>query len=90
MTISGASTDGRTRMTLFDSFGTICITVGASSTTFHGLADAQTDGSVWRHVGCGDVEVFYQLGGGVLAYDPAADVIVDSGGNVWTRVGTTP
>ena len=90
MTISGIGPDGRTRMTLFDSFGTICVTVGASSTTFHGLADAWTNGGVleftWRHVGCGSVEAFYELGGGTLISLTATDQLIDSGGIVWSRL----
>ena len=60
MTISGISSDGGARLVLFDSFGAICVNVGASSTTFHGLADSSVDGGTlvfaWRHVACGNVE----------------------------------
>jgi hypothetical protein len=90
MSISGLSSDGRARITLFDSFGTICVDLGASSTTFHGLADAWADGDqvafVWRHVGCGNIEVFYELGGGTLIYDDATDTVSDFGGLTWTRI----
>jgi hypothetical protein len=90
MTISGVAADGSAHLVLFDSFGTICVTVGASSTTFHGVADSVVDGYVlqfaWRHVGCGDVEEFYALGGGQLVYDPATGSVLDSFGVVWTRM----
>jgi hypothetical protein len=90
MSISGFSSDGRARIALFDSFGTICVNVGASSTTFHGLADAWAEGDeiafVWRHVGCGNIEVFYELGGGTFAYDDATDTVSDAGGLIWTRI----
>ncbi len=55
MTIGGVSQSGNTRMVLFDSFGSICVAVDGTSTTFHGLAEGQTPGStlefLWRHVG---------------------------------------
>src|SRR4026208_335715 len=59
MSISGVGASGRiTRLAVFDSFGTVCVNVGAVSTTFHGLADVSIDGNdlwfTWRHVGCGD------------------------------------
>jgi hypothetical protein len=91
MAISGVAPDGSARVTLFDAFGTICVTVGASSTSFHGLAEASVDDAVlqftWRHVGCGDVEAFYELGGGTLIYVTATDQIVDGAGVVWSRIG---
>ena len=93
MTISGASPTGRTRMALFDSFGSVCVNVGATSTSFHGLADATTTGNVlefsWRHVGCGDIEAFFELGGGTLVYDAASDTMADSFGITWTRIEAT-
>lgn len=90
MTISAAGPDGRTRLALFDSFGTVCVNVGGTSTTFHGIADAWTDGNdlyfEWRHVGCGNVEAFYALGTGLLQYDASGDVVHDSFGLTWTRI----
>ena len=89
MMINGSAPGGHAQLSLFDSFGTICVTVGATSTTFHGLAEGTIEGNtlsfIWRHVGCGNVEAFYELGGGELQYDPTADVVTDRSGVIWTR-----